>query len=150
LINHQQLSRMAAHGNFSVRSSAASICMDLAHSAPDRVPLDLLLKLSAHDEDWYVEAPATAALKAMARCFPAVLHVFYVRLRSLVSEERGHAAQALLGVAENEPGLLDPRQLDEALVSLKQVNDKEAMALLRKAISKIKGGPRTERYRYGL
>jgi hypothetical protein len=30
LITHSQLSRMAAHENFSVRSAAASICMDLA------------------------------------------------------------------------------------------------------------------------
>lgn len=45
LISHAQLSRMAAHRNFSVRSSAASICMDLAHSAPSLVPLDLLLRL---------------------------------------------------------------------------------------------------------
>jgi TIR domain len=97
LINHEQLSRMAAHRNFSVRSSAASICMELANSAPDRVPLDLLLTLSVHDEDWYVEAPANAALKAMAHSFPAVLQVFYVRLRSSTSEERLHAAQALLG-----------------------------------------------------
>jgi HEAT repeat protein len=124
--------------------------MDLAHSAPDRVALDLLLKLSAHDEDWYVEAPANAALKAMARFFPAVLHVFYVRLRSPVPEERAHAAQALCDIAEKEPELLDPRQLSEALIRLKQMNDKEALAPLRKAISKMNGVSRAERYRYGL
>lgn len=77
LIGHGDLSRMASHENFSVRSSAACICMDLAHSAPDRVPLDLLLKLSVHDEDWYVEVPANAALKAMVRSFPAVLKIFF-------------------------------------------------------------------------
>ena len=38
LVDHAQLSRMGAHRNFSVRSSAASICMDLAHSCPCLVP----------------------------------------------------------------------------------------------------------------
>jgi hypothetical protein len=86
----------------------------------------------------------------MAHSFPAVLQVFYVRLRSSTSEERLHAAQALLGVVEKEPGLLDPRQLREALLGLKQINDKDAMPSLRKAISKIKGLPRTKGCRYGL
>ena len=66
IITHSQISRMATHQNFSVRSSAAAICMDLAHSAPDRVPLDIAIKLSVYSEDWYVQAPANAALKAMA------------------------------------------------------------------------------------
>ena len=74
LVNQSQTtSGMAAHQNFSVRSSAASICMDLGHSAPALVPLDILLKLVVYDEDWYVEAPAAAALKAMARSFPDIL-----------------------------------------------------------------------------
>jgi hypothetical protein len=46
--------------------------MDLAHSAPDRVPLDLVMKLSVYDEDWYVQASANASLKAMARVTPEV------------------------------------------------------------------------------
>jgi hypothetical protein len=67
--------------------------MDLANSAPDRVPLDFLLKLSVHDEDWYVQAPV-------------------------------NAAQALLRAVEKEPGRLDPWQLREGLLGLKQINDK--------------------------
>jgi len=59
--------------------------MDLAHSAPALVPLDILLKLGVYDEDWYVEAPAAAALKAMARSFPEVLNVFFMQLRSTVA-----------------------------------------------------------------
>ena len=34
LMNHEQFSRMARHTNFSVRSTAASICMELAEFAP--------------------------------------------------------------------------------------------------------------------
>jgi len=150
LIEHEELSRMAGHQNRSVRSSAASICMDLAHFAPDRVPLDILLKLSVHDEDWYVEAPANAALKAMARCLPAVLNVYYMRLRSAVAEERAHAAHAIGDIAGNEPGLLDPRLLNETSLHLKRTKDKEAYATIRKALSKTRRVARIERYRYGL
>src|ERR1700693_4194863 len=56
-------------------SSAAFICMNLAQYAPELVPLDILERLSVHDEDWYVQAPANAALKAMIRSIPATLHI---------------------------------------------------------------------------
>lgn len=76
LITREQFSRLANHTSFSVRASAASICMDLAHSAPALVPIDIAIKLSVWDEDWYVETPANAALKAMANSFPEVQGFF--------------------------------------------------------------------------
>jgi hypothetical protein len=54
LFDRALLSRMANHPNFSIRSSAASICMDFAQFAPDRVPVDILLRLATPYEDWYV------------------------------------------------------------------------------------------------
>jgi hypothetical protein len=105
------MSRMATHTNFSVRSTAAAICMDLAHSAPDRVPLDLVMKLSVYDEDWYVQAPANASLKAMARVTPEVLRIFLVRLRSSNFEESAHSASAIRDIADNEPELFSPEVL---------------------------------------
>lgn len=150
LIGHGDLSRMATHENFSVRSSAACICMDMAHSAPDRVPIDLLLKLSVYDEDWYVEVPANAALKAMVRSFPGVLRVFFSRLGGEIPEERTHAAKALGDIADEEPGLLDPQELRDALSRLNRLKDKDAVAVLLKAIPKVRAAPRVGRYRYGL
>jgi hypothetical protein len=150
LIDHAKLSRLARHDNFSVRSAAASICMDLAHSAPDRVPLDILLKLSVYDEDWYVQAPANAALKAMARSFPAVLGIFYLRLHSLVGEERAHAAAAIEDVADKEPGLLDPELLGKELVRLKKLGDARIHRRMGKVLLRLKSATRTDTYRYGL
>jgi hypothetical protein len=141
---------MAAHENFSVRASAASICMDLAHSVPDRVPLDIALTLSVHNEDWYVEAPANAALKAMARSFPAVLVVFFNRLRSRVAGERTHAASQIESVATEEPHLLDEEQLVGEIDRLRQLDDSESAELLEKALLKVKESPKRARYRYGL
>jgi hypothetical protein len=53
---------MASHRNFSVRSSAAFIFLRWAQFAPDRISIDILPKLSAYEEDWYVERPANAAV----------------------------------------------------------------------------------------
>jgi TIR domain-containing protein len=149
LIGHAQLSKMATHDNFSVRSSAASICMDLAHSAPDRVPLDILLKLSVYDEDWYVQAPANAALKAMARSFPDVLRIFYLRLHSGVQDERAHSAAQIEEVAEKEPGLVEPRLLGDELAHLKRLGDQKTFLRLRKVLSKVNRLELKGRYRYG-
>jgi hypothetical protein len=150
LIGHAQLSKMAGHDNFSVRSSAASICMDLAHSAPDRVPLDILLKLSVYDEDWYVQAPANAALKAMARSSPDVLRVFYMRLHSDVEEERAHSAAQIEEVAKEEPGLIEPRLMRSELARLKRLGDHKTFRRLSKVLAKVKRVKRTGPYRYGL
>ena len=78
-VDRALLIRMASHPVFSVRSAAASICMRWAQFAPDRIPIDILLKLSAYDEDWYVERPANAALKTMARSVREVLSIFFAR-----------------------------------------------------------------------
>lgn len=150
LMTREQFSRMAQHTNFSVRASAASICMDLAHSSPGQVPLDIAIKLSVHDEDWYVEAPANAALKAMASSFPEVLGIFFVRLHSRSAEERAHAAHQLESVASQGPHLLDQEQMNAELIRLRRLNDSEAAELLEKALSKVKASPRRELYRYGL
>lgn len=150
IVTHSQLSRMTGHENFSVRSAAASICMDLAHSAPDRVPLDLAMKLSVYNEDWYVQAPANAALKAMAKTTPEVLKIFHVRLRSRNYEEAIHAAEAIRDIADKEPGLLDPDLLRRDLVSLKKSGNSEAADQIRAAISKAGKAKRMDHYRYGL
>ena len=150
IITREQLSRMAQHTNFSVRSSAASICMDLAHSSPGRVPVDIVIKLSVHDEDWYVEAPANAALKAMAISFPDIVAVFFHRLKSTLVQERAHSARQIENISSKDPHLLDPSQLGKELIRLRRLKDLESVKLLEKALSNVKKSPRREWYRYGL
>jgi hypothetical protein len=150
IIGRQELHELATHRNFSVRSTAASIFMDLAQYAPDRVPIDLLLKLSVSNEDWYVQAPANAALKAMVRSIPAVLRIFLLRLRSGNPEERAHAAAALKEIASKEPELLDPEELRGALSYLESISDSEAGSLITKASDKVASVSRKETYKYGL
>lgn len=150
LIDHSKLSRMAGNADFSVRSSAASICMDLAQFAPDRVPVDLLIKLSVYSEDWYVETPANAALKAMARSMPAVLRIFFARLQSQDAEERVHAARALREIAKREPEILDPDELKTELSRLRALGDKKASAAIAEVLPRVQRSPRIKGYKYGL
>jgi hypothetical protein len=150
LLDHEHLSRMAGHKNFSVRSTAASICMELAQFSHDRARIDLLLRLSRYDEDWYVEAPANAALKAMAQACPAVLQIFYKRLRSTQKLERAHAAATIRDVAEKEAHIFDISQLEEERRQLRALGDKEAIVLIGVAIARCRKTRRKPHWRYGL
>ncbi len=150
LINHEILGRMARNENFTVRSMAASICMDLAQSAPDRVPVDLLLKLSRYDENWYVQAPANAALKALASSQPVVLYIYFQRLRSDEQGERAHSAYALASIAKKEPELFDLEKLEKVFEELVRCGDEESLAHIKTAIEHVKGVEKRSGYKYGL
>lgn len=148
--DYATLSRMASHQNFSVRSTVASICMRWAQFAPDRIPVDVLLKLSVYDEDWYVEAPANAALKSMARSVRGILGIFFARLRSQVAEERAHAAHAILEIAKKEAEILDPAMIEAEIKRLRSVSDKLAISSLLKAAALVKKTSYLSGYKYGL
>jgi len=148
--DHATLSRMASHQNFSVRSAVAAICMRWAQFAPDRIPVDLLLKLSVYDEDWYVEAPANAALKAIAASVREILGIFVVRLRSQKADERAHAARAILEIAEKEAEILDPAMIEAEIKHLRSVSDKLALRSLLRAAALVKKTTYVSGYKYGL
>lgn len=150
LVSRKVLWEMAQNPDFSVRSSAASICMNLAQFAPDRVPVDLVTRLSMYSEDWYVESPANAALKAMARHMPAVLRIFFMRLRSSNPDERVHAAHALRDIAKKEPGILDKDEIRGELERLGTLGDKESAAVMKAVLERVQRVRRVEGYKYGL
>lgn len=150
LFDRRVLVYMSKHPNFSVRSSAASICWTLGGFAPELVPVDLLIKLSAHDEDWYVEAPANAALKTMARSMPAVLCIFLLRLSSADADERKHAAHHIADIAEKDPDLLDGNELEIEVSRLRGLGDKEASDLIAKALPAVRNASRRGGSKYGM
>lgn len=119
---------MASHSEFTVRASATTVCMGLAQYAPDRVPVDILITLSVYDEDWYVQAPANAALKAPR---PAVLRIFFMRLHSSNPGERTHAAYALASIADKEPELPDTDELAEGAVTATASRRQRSIGLYR-------------------
>jgi len=124
--------------------------MRWAQFAPDRIPVDVLLKLSVYDEDWYVEAPANAALKSMARSVRGILGIFFARLRSQVAEERAHAAHAILEIAKKEAEILDPAMIEAEIKRLRSVSDKLAISSLLKAAALVKKTSYLSGYKYGL
>jgi hypothetical protein len=150
LINYEVLRTMGTHKNISVRSSAASICMDLANFAPDRVPIDILIKLSVYDEDWYVQAPANAALKTLVGSMPGVLRIFYTRIDSSDTDESAHAAAALRDIAATEPELLELAELKRYLKRVNATKNREAKQYLEAAIDSLERAQLPRRYKYGL
>jgi nucleoside phosphorylase len=150
LIDRGALAHMANHADFSIRASAASICLELASYTPDRVPVDILIALSVHNEDWYVQAPANAALKTMLRAMPMIFRIFLGRLRSADPQEREHAAAALADVAKQEPELLNVAALRVEVKELKSLGDKNALKVLSNILSQIRTVRSKKRYKYGL
>jgi hypothetical protein len=86
----------------------------------------------------------------MANSFPAVLNIFYGRLKSEFAEERAHAASAILDVAGKEPGLLDAQLLKKEVARMKNLGDRGTVNQLLRALRKVEGTPVRPRYKYGL
>ena len=150
LLDRKLLVRMANHKDFSIRSSAASICMSFSQFAPDRIPMDILLKLASPYEDWYVRSPAVAALKAMAYQRQSVLRIFFKQLHDSDPNVREYAAAAIVDIARTEPEILDPTELDRELLRLKQIGDHASETYIAEAIPKVKRVKRSVPYKYGL
>jgi len=150
LVKHDFLRKMASHANFAIRSSAASICMDLSNFAPDRVPADILYDLSKSNEDWYVQAPANAAIKTLASTRPIVLQIYYQRVLSSDPGDREQAAEMLLDIANNEPHILDIDVMTNIHNELSKLGYKEAFLFIKKILPRIIQGEKKSRYKYGL
>jgi TIR domain len=150
LCSRNTLHRMASHRNFSVRALAASICWDLANFAPAHVPVDILIRLSVFDEDWYVQAPANAALKTLASSMPGILRLFFSRLESKNKEECAHSAAALHDIAMHDADLLKIEELEAHLARVKRLGNREGAIHLQAAVNEVRGVKRANRYKYGL
>jgi hypothetical protein len=150
LFDRRLLVSMSRSLDFSVRASAASICLVLAQFAPDRVPLDVAMKLARNDEDWYVTEPATAALKSICKARRNVLYFFFTNLQHTEPQARAHAARALRGIAAKEPEILDPEHLLRALNELRRIGDNESERYIAEAYQKVRATEQEGGYKYGL
>ena len=124
--------------------------MEMARVAPDRVPVDILLRLSRYDEDWYVQAPANAALKTIAHAVPGVLRIFFDRLKSENCDEREHAASQLYSISNIEPEILNKEALASALRELTKREDSSAKQILAKTVANVRNSEHKTKYKYGL
>jgi hypothetical protein len=141
LVSPEMVETLASHPRYPARACAANLLRDRAAVAPLDVPVEVLGRLAAPStEDWFVWAPAMAAVQELA------LHrrEAYVVLESLAASDdtrdRFTAATALLGLAGVRPAAVarglaerlsgDPDPLVAAkardvLAATEQVTDRE-------------------------
>jgi hypothetical protein len=144
LVSVEMIEMLAAHPEYRARSCAANLLRDRAIVAPFDVPLGLLGRLaSPSTEDWYVCAPATAAVKELVLSRPEAWVIFEELGTGADAQDRHTVAQALLEVAAVRPAAVarnlaerladdpDPLVADKAraaMTAIEQVTDAERAA----------------------
>jgi hypothetical protein len=145
LIPIEAIVKMSRDESFFVRS-AASVCLfTLANIAPSLVPLDIVIKLSAPDEDWYVFTPALATLKTLAHRMPRALDTIFRIAQSKNEDEAEYGIAALLEIVINDPKVIDK----ESLNTLKESPHKsilKVVAKIKKVLRRGENGPNVIRY----
>jgi hypothetical protein len=144
LVSVEMIEILAAHPEYPARSCAANLLRDRAVVAPLDVPLGVLGRLiSPSTEDWYVWAPAAAAVKELVLSRPDAWVIFESLSTGTEAQDRHTVAQALLEVAEVRPATvarnlaerllddLDPlvaEKAREVLTAIEHVTDAERAA----------------------
>jgi hypothetical protein len=104
LVPAELAASLAASPAYQARACAARLLRDRAVAAPGQVPVALLGRLAVPSaEDWYVWAPALAAVKELALTRPAA-QVVLAALADGPPQDRHAAARALLDLAGTAPG----------------------------------------------
>lgn len=149
LYDSELLNLLGNHKDFSIRSMVSVICYGFAHFAPHLVPLNLMIRLSRHDEDWYVNTPAIGALKTLVRWRPTILKIFFMRLKSGNPFARELAAGAIFDISRKEPEVINPQELEMGINYLKKIEDRTCLDFLVSAQSNIKIQDFGKHHRYG-
>jgi hypothetical protein len=135
---------LAAGAEYPARACAANLLRDRAVVAPLDVPLGILGRLaSPSGEDWYVFAPAMAAVKELVLSRRDAYAIFEWLSASAEPQDRHAVAQALLDVSAVRPAAVsvtlagrlledaDPlvaQKAQEVLTAAEHVGDAERAA----------------------
>jgi hypothetical protein len=144
LISVGMIEMLAAGADYPARSCAAHLLRDRAAVAPLDVPLPILGRLAMPSaEDWYVWAPAMAAVKELVLSRRDAYAILDSLCASAEPRDRHAVAQALLDVAAVKPAavaadlaerlLTDPdplvaRQAQDVLTAIEHVSDADRAA----------------------
>jgi hypothetical protein len=144
LISVEMIETLAAGADYPARSCAANLLRDRAAVAPLDVPLPILGRLAIPSaEDWYVWAPAMAAVKELVLSRGDAYAIFQSLCTSAEPQDRHAVAQALLDVAAVKPAavarelaerlLKDPdplvaRQAQDVMTAIEHVSDADRAA----------------------
>ncbi len=117
LVSVEMIETLAAHAQYPARSCAANLLRDRAVIAPLEVPVGLLGRLARPaGEDWYVCAPAMAAVKELILSRPDVYVIFESLAASAEPQDRHAVAEALNEIAAVRPAAV-ARDLAELLLA---------------------------------
>jgi len=144
LISVEMIEMLAAGADYPARSCAAHLLRDQAAVAPVDAPLPILGRLAVPSaEDWYVWAPAMAAVKELVLSRRDAYAILESLCASAEPQDRHAVAQALLDVAEVRPAavaaglaerlLTDPdplvaRQAQDVLTAIEHISDADQAA----------------------
>jgi hypothetical protein len=117
LVPAEVIEEMSQESFFSVRSSAAVCYYYLAKIDPAAIPLRVLSRLAAYDEDWYVATPATGALLRLARARPVVIDILARDLDHEDAYAREHAAANIRRLAKRDWDLISSELVEHMLHS---------------------------------
>lgn len=117
LVSIEMIEMLATHPGYLPRSCAANLLWNRATVAPLDVPVDMLGRLATpHREDWYVSAPAMAAVKELVLSRRDAYMIFESLGASADPQDRYAVAEALLDVAGVKPPAV-ARDLVERLIN---------------------------------
>ena len=141
LVSREMVETLAGHARYQARACAANLLRDRAAVAPLDVPVEVLGRLALPStEDWFVWAPAMAAVQELALHRREAYAIFNSLAASDDTRDRMAVAAALLGVAGVRPAAVarglaerlsqdpDPLIADKAravLAATEQVTDRE-------------------------
>jgi hypothetical protein len=141
LVSPEMVETLASHARYQARACAANLLRDRAAVAPLGVPVEVLGRLaSPSTEDWFVWAPAMAAVQELALHRREAYAIFNSLAASDDTRDRFAVAAALLGLAQVRPAAVarglaerlsedpDPLIAEKArdvLAATEQVTDRE-------------------------
>jgi hypothetical protein len=141
LVSPEMVETLAGHARYQARACAANLLRDRAAVAPLDVPVEVLGRLALPStEDWFVWAPAMAAVQELALHRREAYAIFNSLAASEDTRDRMAVAAALLGLAGVRPAAVarglaerlsedpDPLIAEKArdvLAATEQVTDRE-------------------------
>ncbi len=141
LVSPEMVETLAGHARYQARACAANLLRDRAAVAPLDVPVEVLGRLALPStEDWFVWAPAMAAVQELALHRREAYAIFSSLAASDDARDRFAVAAALLGIAGVRPAAVargvaerlsedpDPLIAEKArdvLAATEQVTDRE-------------------------
>lgn len=146
LVPAEVLEDMSQDTFFSVRSSAAVCYYYLAALDPAAIPLDVLARLAAYDEDWYVSTPATGALLRLARARPVVIDILARNLDHEDAYAREYAAASIQRLAQTDWDLIS----DELIAHMLRSPDPFVQEAAEKSLKIRRNAPKNWKRDYSM